>query len=201
MLLIGIVGGVASGKSAVAACFAELGAAVLDADRTGHEVLREPDVMEAIRRRWGERVFDAEGQVNRSEVASIVFATHGAAEKKFLEQLSHPRIGERLLERVALLRKQGAQAAVLDAALLFEAGWNAICNRIVFVNVPRTLRLDRALHRGWTKADFDSREARQWPVREKQRWADYSIDNSGSLAHTAEQVRAIWTELFPGSAI
>jgi dephospho-CoA kinase len=201
MLLIGIVGGVASGKSAVAACFAGLGAEVLDADRTGHAVLREPEVMEAIRHRWGERVFAADGQVDRAAVAAIVFAKDGGTEKKFLEHLSHPRIGELLLDRVAALRKQGAPAAVLDAALLFEAGWNAICNRIVFVDVPRTVRLDRALGRGWTAADFRAREARQWPVREKQRWADFTIDNSGSPERTAEQARAVWSQLFPAAAI
>ena len=195
MLLIGIVGGVASGKSTVAKCFAELGAAVLDADRAGHEVLREPGVIAAIRQRWGEQVLDAAGNVARPAVAAIVFAKGAGAEKRFLEELTHPRIGKRLQEQSAELATRGVPAAILDAALLFESGWSSLCGAVVFVDVPRDVRLVRALERGWTEADFRAREDWQWPVQEKRRWADFIVDNSGSLEKTTEQVRAIWQQL------
>ena len=195
MLLIGIVGGVASGKSTVSNCFAKHGAAVLDADRAGHEVLREPAVMEAIRQRWGEQVFDVGGNIARPAVAAIVFAKGGGVEKRFLEELTHPRIGKRLQEQSAELARKRVPVAILDAALLFESGWSSLCGTVVFVDVPRDVRLDRVLGRGWSEADFRSREDWQWPAQEKRRWADFIVDNSGSLERTSDQVRAIWQQL------
>ncbi len=96
MLTLGLVGGIASGKSVVANCFRDLGAVVLDADRAGHAVLRETDVIAALKARWGDRILDDSSQVSRREVAKIVFAREDAAERRFLEQLTHPRIQMRL---------------------------------------------------------------------------------------------------------
>ena len=123
MLTLGLVGGVASGKSVVAGCFHDLGAVVLDADRAGHEVLREPDVIAALRGRWGDSILDSKGQISRSAVAKIVFAPGNADDKRFLEQLTHPRIQMRLQQQLAQAQAvpQPPPAIVLDAALLFEA--------------------------------------------------------------------------------
>ena len=108
MRIIGILGGVASGKSMVAQQFARLGAAVLDADRAGHEALRLPQVEAAARRRWGEAVFGPDGRIDRTKLARIVFGREPEAgqERKYLEQLSHPEIGGLL----------GRQAEAFEAA-------------------------------------------------------------------------------------
>ena len=94
MKILGILGGVASGKSTVARQFAQLGAAVLDADRAGHEVLRLPEIEAAARRRWGEEAFGPDGRIDRQRLACIVFAPgpKGRREREFLEQLTHPEI-------------------------------------------------------------------------------------------------------------
>ena len=125
MLTLGLVGGIASGKSLVAQCLYELGALVLDGDRAGHAVLREPEVIAAIRARWGDKVIDSAGQVIRREVAKIVFSPGNAAEKAFLEQLTHPRIESALQVELAAAKASSdpPPAVVIDAALLFEAGW------------------------------------------------------------------------------
>jgi len=198
--MLGIVGGIASGKSLVSAAFEQLGAVVFNADQIGHLVLRESEVILAIKNRWGNDVLDAAGEVNRAAVAAIVFAKDGWKEKEFLEKLTHPRIGERLQQQLLGLEKSAAPMVVLDAALLFEAGWNSLCDAIVFVDVPREVRLKRALARGWSEADFAAREAWQWPVEEKLRRADYVIDNSGDFACLAEQVARIWDGMTPATS-
>jgi len=195
MIVIGVVGGIASGKSEVTAALRGLGAEVLDGDRMGHEVLEEPAVRQALVRRWGAAVLDAHGRVDRRRVAAIVFAPPpaGPEERTYLEQLTHPRIGQRLRERLAALTQQGrAPAAVLDAALLIEAGWDRFCQRLLFVEAPRAQRLARARGRGWTAAEFDAREAAQEPLAAKQARAQVIIDNSSSLESTFAQVERFW---------
>lgn len=201
MILIGILGGVASGKSEVSGRLRTFGAAVLDADRVGHAVLREAEVKQAVRRRWGEAVFDAAGEIDRRTVAGIVFATapESKTELAFLEQLTHPRIGRRLQEQLAELQRQGVSAAVLDAPVMLKAGWDALCQRIVFVDAPRDARLARARQRGWTEADFAAREAAQEPVEIKRRRADVTLDNSLTRQHLFAQVDRFWHSLAAAS--
>lgn len=198
MQVIGVVGGIASGKSAVAEHFRRLGAEVLSADRIGHEVLREAEVQRAIRERWGEAAFDPHGRVDRGSLARIVFAPppEGPRERLYLEQITHPRIGKRLQQRIAeLAQGNGPKAVVLDAAVLFEAGWDALCEKIVFVEAPRSQRQQRALHRGWSEAEFSAREAAQESLDDKRQRADWVIDNSGPPENTFSQVQQIWRSL------
>ena len=198
MILIGIVGGIASGKSLVSSRLATLGAEVLDADLAGHDVLREPAVKEAVRARWGDDVFDSDGEISRAKVARIVFAanTAGHEELRFLEELTHPRIGQRLSEQIARWARDGATtAAVLDAPVMLKSGWDNKCDTIIFVDAPREVRLARARRRGWDEADFEAREAAQHAVEEKRRRADVVIDNSSTLEHVYAQVDRFWRSL------
>jgi len=199
MILIGILGGVASGKSEVSSRLRSLGAAVLDADRVGHAVLREAEVRQAVQRRWGEAVLDAAGEIDRRKVAEIVFAAapESRAELTFLEQLTHPLIGQRLQEQLAELHREGVRAAVLDAPVMLKAGWDRLCQRIVFVDAPRDVRLARARQRGWTEADFAAREAAQEPLETKRSRADVTLDNSLTRQHLFAQVDRFWRSLDP----
>jgi len=198
MLVIGLLGGVASGKSLVAEELARLGAGVLDADRAGHEVLRSPSVEEAARQRWGETVFGPDGRIDRRRLATIVFASgpEAAAERKSLEQMTHPAIGRLLWEQARAMEACGKPGAVLDAPLLLEAGWDKLCNTLVFVDAPRQLRLSRAMARGWTESDFEARERAQHSVDEKRKRAAFVVDNSGPPEQTRVQVEQIWHSLF-----
>ncbi len=197
MHIVGLLGGVASGKSLVARQLAALGAGLLDADGAGHEVLRLPDIEAAARRRWGEAAFDPNGRIDRARLARIVFAAppEGPPERRYLEQLTHPEIG-RLLERQAeAMAAAGTPAAVLDAPLLLEAGWDAFCDRLVLVDAPRETRLKRALARCWTKEDFSAREGAQKSLDHKLKRADVIIDNSGPAERTQAQVERFWRAL------
>ena len=197
MRVIGIAGGVACGKSLVAEQLRHRGALILDADRAGHEVLADEEVRRLLRQRWGEEVFDDLGVVDRAAVARIVFGPppQGPRERTFLEQITHPRIGARLREQAGEARRQGASVVVLDAPLLFEAGWHTLCDHILFVDAPREVRLQRAQRRGWTDEQFRARETAQVSVEEKRRRSDHVIDNAGSVSELARQVERWWRTL------
>jgi dephospho-CoA kinase len=195
MKIIGLVGGVASGKSRVAAMLAELGAALIDADRVGHALLVEDaEVKNALRQRWGDAVFTEQGLIDRRAVAQRVFAPGpaGQADRRFLEEWLHPRIGKKLVEARDIFAAAGQPVVVLDAALNFEAGWQQLCDLIVFVDAPREVRLARARQRGWSEADFADREAAQWPVDEKRRAAHVVICNDGSEEQLRQAVQQLW---------
>jgi dephospho-CoA kinase len=202
MQIIGLVGGVASGKSFVAREFAALGAGVLDADKAGHEALRRADVELAARARWGDAIFtgkqdSGKGSIERSRLAKIVFAptAEGRSELKYLEQLTHPHIQELLQRQLAEFEAAGLKVAILDAPVMLKTGWNGFCHHIVFVDVPRDIRVSRARQRGWSDADFAAREAAQESIDEKRRAADMTVDNSGSAEATRSQVADLWRQV------
>ncbi len=197
MKVIGIAGGIASGKSSIADGFRKLGVEILDADRIAHEVLREADVKRTLTDRWGKTILDDRGEINRSAVARIVFASppDGPRELAFLEQIVHPRIGHRLRDRLDGYAASGAKAVVLDAAVMFKAGWDKYCDQIVFVDAPREVRLQRARKRGWSDENFAAREEAQESMEEKRSRSDVVIDNSGSPEDTQRQLREFWLSL------
>jgi dephospho-CoA kinase len=197
MKTIGLVGGVASGKSLVATMLVELGAGLLDADRTGHAVLAEDaDVRKALRQRWGDAVFTDDGQVDRAALAARVFAENDGsrADREFLEGLLHPRIRRRLETQRAQFAAQHKAAAVLDAPLLLEAGWGPMCDVVLMIDACRESRLQRARERGWTEEEFTRREAAQWPDDGKRRAADVVIANDGSIEALRDAVHSFWVQ-------
>lgn len=195
MKTIGLIGGVASGKSLVAKMFVELGAGLLDADRAGHQVLAEDsEVHAALRRRWGAGIFADDGSIDRSAIAKRVFGADSAvtAEREFLEGLLHPRIRARLVTLAQQMEADQVPAVVLDAPLLLEAGWDAICDIILFVDASRDVRLARALGRGWTEKQFEAREASQWPIVKKRSAADEVINNDGTQSELRQAIHCFW---------
>jgi dephospho-CoA kinase len=198
MNVIGLLGGIASGKSLIANHLVQRGAVLLDADRIGHEVLKAEAVKAAARERWGDKIFGVDGEIHRPALAAIVFAPPpaGPAELKYLEDLTHPSIRQSLQHHIEEIRREGSAAAiVLDAPVMLKAGWNRFCDKIVFVESPKPLRWKRAEARGWTREDFERREAAQESLDLKRRLADVVIDNSGSLAETYARVDRLWPML------
>jgi dephospho-CoA kinase len=200
MYILGIVGGVASGKSFIANAIQTytsqmqsslaLRTAALNADAVGHEVLRDAEVITAFRERWGNEILDSTGSIARAQVAAKVFGNHpeAIAERAFLEHVTHPRIRARLETLIAQERSNGTSLLVLDAALLFETNWHLLCNGVLFIDTPRDVRLSRAFARGWKATDFTAREESQWSEEEKRRRATWVLENSGPLANVQSQI-------------
>jgi dephospho-CoA kinase len=182
IFVIGLVGGIASGKSHVARLFVEQGAIVIDADRLGHDVLEEKHIVRQLAQIFGPQVTDDNGYVRRSELAKLVFGqdAHSTAKRAQLEQIVHPEIHRAVLATLQDLRSKGpgSQVVLLDAPLLLEAGWAKLCDIILFVDTPPELRQRRALARGWTLQQFTAREAAQMPLDAKRQQATHVIDGA-----------------------
>ena len=193
-LVIGLTGGIASGKSAVAAMFSQLGADVIDADKVGHAVLEQEEVKKQIEKQWGRKVI-RDNRVSREQLAAIVFDPEtGADQLEKLEAITHPKIKELISQRIGELQKNGAKAVILDAPLLFEAQWDVFCDKVLFVECDEEVRIQRALKRGWTREEFKSRESSQMTVAEKSQRATDLISNSGDLKPTEFEVRRLWLQ-------
>ncbi len=191
-VVIGLSGGIASGKSAIAKMFARLGAIVLDADRMGHEVLNEEQIKLQVRQAFGDGPFDGD-QISRQRLARIVFdPVHGREKLATLEKLTHPVIRERILDQLEVHSARGAIAVVLDAPLLFKAGWDNLCDKLVFVDCSEDKRIQRAMSRRWTVEEFREREKQQMPILEKRARSTDIIDNSGDTDRTFLQVQQLW---------
>lgn len=187
-LVVGLIGGIGSGKSQVAAAFARHGARIIAGDQLAHAALRDPEVLAKVVGRWGQDALGAEGEIDRRALATIVFAD--PEELKALESITHPWIRGRLrAELEAARRDPNVPFIVLDAAIMLEAGWDDVCDRLVFIDAPRSVRLERLTRqRGWTEKEMDARERAQLPLTEKAIRADHVLDNSTSLEHLDRQV-------------
>ncbi|QDV73603.1 dephospho-CoA kinase [Botrimarina mediterranea] len=201
MIILGLTGGVASGKSFAGGLLAERGAVVLDADRHAHAVLGERAVLEALVERWGDSILAEDGALRRSEVAKQVFgdSPEAIAERRFLEGLVHPRVRERLKAELANAAQRGVAVAVLDIPLLFEAGWADECDAVLFVETPLEIRRQRAAVRGWSAEELARREASQMPIEEKRAAADEIIPGDSETA-AREAVERVWRTWVTGEA-
>lgn len=191
MILIGILGGIGSGKSLVSGELARLGAVILDGDRMGHLVLEEKEVRDVLRERWGEAIFREDGSVNRREIAKRVFgdAPNAKEELKSLEAVTHPRIGKRLFAELERLRSEGkVKIVVLDAPVMTKTGWHKKCDRLWFVECPKVERVKRVAARGWTAEQLEAYEAAQDSLEWRKSLCDTVIDNSGDQDATRVQV-------------
>jgi dephospho-CoA kinase len=192
--VVGLIGAIGAGKSTAARCFAARGGFVIDADALGHEALRQPEVVAALVARWGEGVRKPDGSLDRRAIGRIVFAN--PVERSALETLVFPYIGKRSVEEIARgVADPNSRFVVLDAAVLLEAGWNNNVDRIVYIDAPRELRLERlAARSGWTDADLTAREAAQWPVEEKIRRSDVVLINDATPAELQKHVDSLLRE-------
>jgi len=189
--VIAIAGGVGAGKSTAAGEFAALGARLIDADRIGHELLGEPDVLAEIRRRWGDAVLGPDAQVAREALAEVVF--RAPAELEALNAIMHPRIRRRIRRAIADAQAdESVEAVVLDAAVIFEAGWDDLCTHLVFVSAPAEDRRRRvAQSRHWSGEKWAAREKLQISLDTKASRCEYILDNRLGASFLREQVRVI----------
>lgn len=187
-VLIGLTGGVATGKSTVLKEFGSLGARIFDCDRIAREVV-EPGqpALRRIREKFGGEVLQKDRSLNRPALAEIVF--HDTAKRKALEDIVHPEVMKVLKKKIGGVR---SGLVVADIPLLFEAGWDRFVNQKVVVWSTASQQVDRLTRqRRLSKEDALALIRSQWPTEEKKRRADFVIDNSGSRARARSQVRQL----------
>lgn len=191
--IIGILGGIASGKSTVAGEFAKLGCKVIDADGIAHELLKRKVVRDKVAGVFGRCGLNAAGEVDREKLGNIVFSD--ADRLAALNNIIHPLVlarVDRLVERYS--RQSKVKAIVLDMPLLVEVGWHERCDRIVFVDCDRHLRAARAMKIGiFSEEQLKKRENFQIPLDRKRGLADNIIDNNSGASQLARQVADIFS--------
>jgi len=179
-VMIGLAGGIGSGKSRVAGEFAALGCVVSDSDADSRAAFDRPEVVATLRGWWGDGVLDPGGGIDRSAVARIVFSD--GSQRGRLENLIHPLVHEareRVVERAI---RERAPAVVVDAPLLFEAGIDGLCDAVVFVDCPLEGRVKRVVEgRGWAPGELERREKAQMPLDVKRSRSDYVVINDGRV--------------------
>ncbi|MBI5479809.1 MAG: dephospho-CoA kinase [Deltaproteobacteria bacterium] len=196
--VIGLTGGIASGKSTVAHMLAELGAAVIDADQVARDIVRPGQpALAAIVAAFGAEVLTTSGEVDRKRLAERVFADPAA--RRQLERITHPRILEETARRVAELGTRGVAVVVYEASLLVESGGHRGLAGLIVVAASAEVQLRRLQERDGLAADEAARRlAAQAPLRDKVAVADYVIDGSAALETTRAQVAAAWSDILAG---
>ena len=190
--VIGILGGIGSGKSTVAAEFAKLGCKVIDADEIAHELLDEPSIKEKLLDIFGQDILDSSDKIDRKKLAEIVFTD----KKKIasLNSIIHPLVLQRTQELIENYKSQNqVKAIVLDMPLLVEVGWSKRCDKLIFVNCEQKLRLERAKKLGFDENHVKIRENFQISLDNKASLADNTIENNSDLSAIANQVTGIFS--------
>jgi dephospho-CoA kinase len=187
-LVIGLMGGVGSGKSTVAQLLAERGARVFDADAICSELQETEQIREALREQWGDDVFTSSGELDRQKLAGIVFSE--PAELERLGDIMHPPIIKAIRRQLDRCRTEdGPDLCVIDAPLLMESGLTRLCDVTFFIECAARTREERLTRsRGWAPGEAARREAQQAPAERKRDASDFIVDNSGDLAATRRQI-------------
>ena len=193
--VLGLVGGIGAGKSAVAGFLAEAGCALSDSEKAAGEVLQREEIRKTLREWWGEDVFQADGSIDRAALGKIVFKDSDARSR--LEGLMHPLIEE--ARQADFARADSPRAYVIDAPLLLEAGLDAKCDAVILVDAPHQMRLERVRSRGWDPEELNLREQAQWPLDRKRDRADHVLSNDGSLATLRTRTLDLLERLAPRS--
>lgn len=193
-LVIGVTGGIGSGKSSVARLLAECNGIVVDADQIAHEALRQPELLGRVVAQFGTTVIGPDGAIDRKRLGKIVFS---APEKRVaLEAIVLPWIRGRIHQELSAARaRTDCRIVVLDAPLLIEGGWTDHVDVMIHVDSSFSSRLARVQDRGWDESELKRRELLQLPLTDKQAMADHVINNSGGFESLRSQVQAIVKEL------
>jgi dephospho-CoA kinase len=192
--IIGILGGIASGKSTVAAEFAKLGCKVIDADKIAHKLLERKTVKEKIVASFGRAILDSEGKIDRRKLAGVVFAD--ADKLSSLNRIIHPLVLERAEELIEQYDRQNqVKAIVLDMPLLVEVGWAERCDKLIFVDCRRKLRADRAKKMGFDKNQLKIRENSQISLDNKVDLADNTVENNSDFSALVRQIADIFSDI------
>ena len=195
MRIIGLTGGIGSGKSTVSQFLAELGAVVIDTDKVGHEAFKPgTESWQRVVAAFGRSVVTADGNIDRKKLGEIVFDS--SVELLKLEQIIHPAISEIVIARIEEYRQQGVKVVVLEVPLLVEAGWASLVNEVWVTTAPEPVILRRLEERtGMTEQESLARMRSQLTSEERLKHADTIIDTNCTLDELREKIKELWHKL------
>ncbi len=197
MFVLGIVGGIACGKSTVASYLESLGATWINADNLAKSFLDDEDVQKSLIGHFGGGVRASDGTLDRSELAKLVFGDDDSnrAGLLYLEGLIHPRVRNQIHEILVHLDTTKLPVAVLDVPLLFESNWHYECDSIWCVDAPQEMKIQRIQSRGWSEQELLDREANQLDLTIKRRLSNWFIENASTPQHLHHLIDVHFTEL------
>ena len=197
MIVLGIVGTPAGGKSTIAQRLAALGATWINADLIAKGVLERPEIQDDLSRHYGSEILNKQGKIERAKLASLVFGDDDASRHRleYLEGRLHPETKKLITEQLINSEKRGDAVAILDVPLLFKSSWDRSCDEIWCVDACKDIRIERVKSRGWNEAQLGAREKNQLDISEKRRLSTRVILNNGTLNELNETINASWSSL------
>ena len=194
--VVGVTGGIGSGQSSVCQILSKLGCKVIDVDKKAKQIIsKDRSLQKELIKTFGNEIFFKDGQLNRRLLASIAFQDEEKTQK--LNRLVHPRMVSEVIEEMENARfSQKYPLVVIDAALIYEISIEQMFDSIIVVYTSLTNRIDRVIKRdGLTKDEILARVRRQIPLEEKKKWAEYVVDNDGSLEDLEKQTRNVFEKI------
>jgi len=200
MKVIGLTGGIGSGKSTVSQFLAELGAVIIDADKVGHEAFKpDTELWREVVAAFGRQILNPKGDIDRGKLSKIVFGSSESLAR--LNRIMHPRMYDIVKARLEEYRRQGADVVVLEAPLLLEAGWTPLVDEVWVTVTPESTVLKRLQERiGLTEPESLARIRSQMSNEERVKHADVVINNDCDLADLKAGVSELWQRLHTGGA-
>jgi len=194
MKVIGLTGGIGSGKSTVSKFLAELEAVIIDADKVGHEVLEnDSEAWQQVVDAFGRHIVTPDGEIDRKKLGRIVFKSPEALSR--LNRIMHPRIYDAVKAQLGQHQKQGANVVVVEAPLLIEAGWTSLVDEVWVTTAPRATVLKRLEQMGLSRAESLARIRSQLPAKERVKHAEVVIDTDCSFEELKAKAGRLWQGL------
>lgn len=199
MFVVGLTGGIGSGKSAAAAIFAKLGVTVINADSVARDVVKPgSETLKAIASHFGKSILLDDGSLNRAALRKKIFSDteSNTQAKQWLEALTHPLINQRIIEQLNKKKTDGeADYRILESPLLMETNQHNLVDRLLLIDIPKSLQIERTMARDHnTQKQVAAIIAAQMPQKEKQLLANDKIDNDGTLEELEKQVLALHSQ-------
>ena len=197
MLVIGLTGSIGTGKSEAARQLEALGASVISADQVGHEAYTpNAEAWKEVVSAFGDGILREDGEIDRRALGAIVFSDPGQLEK--LNQIMHPRMAQMVADKIDVLRDQGVGVVVVEAALLFEAGWDSLVGEVWTTDSPECVVVERLKERnGMSEEGVRKRISSQMGRTERLDRSDYVIENSGDMVALEAAIKELWDRRVP----
>ena len=192
MLVIGLTGSIGTGKSEAARQLEALGASIISADQVGHEAYTpNTEAWEQVVAAFGDGILQDDGEIDRRKLGAVVFSDPGQLEK--LNQIMHPRMARMVADKIEELRGQGVEVVVVEAALLFEAGWDSLVEEVWVTDSTEQVVIERLKQRnGMSEEEARKRISSQMDRSERLERSDYVIENSGDMATLGSTIKELW---------